>query len=281
MNLLNIVRRTPVPPPWSEGDNIPWHDAEFSARMLAEHLSQEHDLASRRLPTIDAHVTWIHDALLGGQTARLLDLGCGPGLYANRLAQLGHTCTGIDYSPASIDYARATAAAAGLACTYHLADLRAADYGQGYDLAMLLYGELNVFSPTHIAKILDKTHAALRPGGRLLLEPHTFAALALTAASETGWFSSPGGLFSPAPHLCLTENHWDPAGETQTRRYYVIDAATAALTFYAQSLQAYHEAGYCSLLARRGFVDVRVLPGLAPDRLPPADGFCAIVATRP
>lgn len=280
MNLLDIVQRTPVPSPWREGDNIPWHDPGFSARMLDEHLSQEHDHASRRTPAIDAHVAWIHAAVLGERPSRVLDLGCGPGLYANRLAARGHACTGIDYSPASVDYARSTAAAAGLACTYHLADLRAADYGQGYDFAMLLYGELNVFSPRHIATILDKLHTALRPGGQLLLEPHTFAALAQETTREAAWFSASGGLFSPTPHLCLTENYWDPAGQTQTRRYYVIDSATAAVTFHAQTLQAYHEDQYRDLLARHGFAEICLLPGLAPDRLPPTAGFCAILATR-
>ena len=280
MNLLDIVQRTPAPLPWSEGDNIQWHDPHFSARMLAEHLSQEHDLASRRVALIDACVDWIHGALLAGQPSAVLDLGCGPGLYTNRLTRLGHTCTGIDYSPASITYARSTAAAEGLTATYRLADLRVADYGQDCDFAMLLYGELNIFAPPHIAAILDKCHAALRPGAQLLLEPHTFAALELQPAHTTAWFTGTGGLFGPAPHLCLTENHWDAIEETQTRRYYVIDAATAAVTRYAQSFQAYREEGYRALLARHGFTDVRILPGLAPDRLPPADGFCAILATR-
>ena len=34
-----------------------------------------------------------------------------------------------------------------LACEYRLADVRYADYGAGYDLAMFVFGELNVFRP--------------------------------------------------------------------------------------------------------------------------------------
>jgi hypothetical protein len=52
--LLDIVQRDAQPAPWTEGDNVPWNDPDFSERMLAEHLSQEHDLASRRSATIDA-----------------------------------------------------------------------------------------------------------------------------------------------------------------------------------------------------------------------------------
>jgi protein-S-isoprenylcysteine O-methyltransferase Ste14 len=51
--ILDIVNRSPKPVPWSEGDNIPWDEPGFSDRMLAEHLSQDHDLASRKSVTID------------------------------------------------------------------------------------------------------------------------------------------------------------------------------------------------------------------------------------
>jgi len=74
MNLLEIVRRPQPPEPWAEGEKIPWNDPEFSKRMLREHLSQAHDHASRRLGIIDAHVGWIHSALLGGRPSRVLDL---------------------------------------------------------------------------------------------------------------------------------------------------------------------------------------------------------------
>jgi hypothetical protein len=100
VNLIEIVDRDPAPVPWAEGDNIPWNDPAFSARMLQEHLSQEHDAASRRWGKIDAQVAWIHEHLLGGKPTRILDLGCGPGLYASRLARLGHSCVGIDWGPA-------------------------------------------------------------------------------------------------------------------------------------------------------------------------------------
>jgi 2-polyprenyl-3-methyl-5-hydroxy-6-metoxy-1,4-benzoquinol methylase len=113
--ILDIIDRTPKPAPWSEGDNIPWDDPGFSERMLAEHLSQEHDLASRRSEAIDHHVEWIFSEILGSRPARLLDLGCGPGLYTVRLARAGCECVGIDFSPASIRHARdLTATEAGL-----------------------------------------------------------------------------------------------------------------------------------------------------------------------
>ncbi len=83
IDLSEIVRRQPVAEPWVEGEKIPWHEPEFSRRMLAEHLTQSHDAASRRFDKIDSHVACINRELLKGTSTRVLDLGCGPGLYTS------------------------------------------------------------------------------------------------------------------------------------------------------------------------------------------------------
>jgi SAM-dependent methyltransferase len=245
--------------------------------MLAEHLTQTHDRASRRSQLIDQHVAWIHQALLGEQPTHVLDLGCGPGLYTSRLAELGHACVGIDYSPASIAYAQESAKQANLACTYRHADMRSVDYasnhGSGYGLAMLLFGEFNVFSPSDATNILAKAYQALAPSGLLLLEPHLYASLVPEQQAMNTWFSSTGGLFSPTPHLVLIEQHLNEAQAVLTRRYFVIDAATSAVTRYAQSFQAYTTIQYQQLLTDAGFIDIEILPGLAHDRIPLHQSF--------
>jgi SAM-dependent methyltransferase len=278
-SLLDIVRRNAVPEPWSEGEKIPWNDPGFSARMLKEHLSQDHDAASRRFETIDRHVAWIHETVLGGESTHVLDLGCGPGLYTGRLAKLGHTCVGIDFGPASISHAVAEAERAELACTYYLADVREADYGEGYGLAMMIYGEINVFRPEDARLILRKARAALAPGGKLLLEPHTFEAVKHEGHKAPSWYTSSSGLFSDAPHLVLSESFWDEEPAATTHRHYVIDAATAEVERHVETMQAYTEAGYRSLIADCGFGEIAFYDSLAGDD-PEADPtLVALVAT--
>lgn len=244
------------------GDNIPWHEPEFSARMLREHLSQEHDAASRRFELIDRHVAWLHQHVLGERPTRILDLGCGPGLYSNRLARLGHTCLGIDYSPASIAYAEEQARREGLACTYRLEDIRRAEYGTGYGAALLLYGEFNVFCPADISLILDKAYRALTPGGGLLLEVSTFASIRQQGLEGQTWFSSSASVYSDRPHLVLHEASWDASNATAPIRYYVVDAETAEVTLYAQTFQAYTNEQYRDVLAEHGFADMAIYPSL-------------------
>jgi SAM-dependent methyltransferase len=265
MNLQDILHRSPDPQPWSEGDNIPWHEPGFSERMLSEHLTQEHDLASRRFMTIDRHVEWIHHHLLLARPTRILDLGCGPGLYASRLARLGHECVGIDYSPASIAYAVEQAESEGLFCTYVHEDMRTAEYGTGFGLVMLIFGELNVFCPADAQHILEKAQRALVGGGLLLVEPHTFAAVQSTGEGGRSWYSSRGGLFSPHPHLCLQESFWDAGSATATVRYFVVELTNGQVTRHAQSFQAYTDDEYRALLTESGFSAIGFGPSLTGD----------------
>jgi SAM-dependent methyltransferase len=279
MQLRDIIEREPRPEAWSEADNIPWNEPGFSARMLKEHLSQAHDAASRRAERIDRHVAFIHGQLLGGRAARVLDLGCGPGLYAQRLARLGHSVRGIDYSPASIEYARQQAAVEGLACAYELADLRAAAFGTGYDLVLLVYGELNVFPRPVARELLRKAHAALKPGGRLLLEPHTYEGIRREGAYRSEWWTAAGGLFSAQPHLALQESWWDAEGRTRTDRYFVLEAG-GGICRYAASYQAYTDDEYRALLAECGFDNPQFYPSLAGEQ-DVHPGLQAITALRP
>jgi SAM-dependent methyltransferase len=280
MNLLDIVARAAQPQPWEEGDNIPWNDPAFSARMLREHLSQEHDAASRRSGIIARQVAWIHETLLAGVPSRILDLGCGPGLYANALARLGHNCIGVDYSPASIAHARQTAEAEGLHCAFLEADLRQATFGWQYDLAMLIYGEFNVFAPEPARALIRKVSKALRPGGLLLLEPHPFAEVKKIGQRGRSWYSSPSGLFSEQAHLCLEESCWDEEARAATTRYYIVDAASGAVSRHAASYQAYTDAEFISILSRRGFKSARFYASLGELGEEATPGLIAIVARR-
>lgn len=278
-SLLDLIVREPAAP-WQDGDNIPWHEPGFSERMLAEHLSQEHDAASRRFETIETHVGWIHRDLLAGKRAKILDLGCGPGFYTSRLASMSHECVGIDYSPASIAYARKEAADTDLSCRYVEADIRQAGYGGGFGLVMLTYGELNVFRPDDAKLILSKAHTALDPGGILVIEPQTEEAVRAIGARRPFWATAESGLFSNRPHLRLQEASWDAEARVATTRYFIIDADDGSIERHAVSTQAYSEEEYRELLEDCGFADTETRPSLTGE--PDAENdLMVFIAKRP
>ncbi len=115
----------PVPEPWAEVSKIPWDDPAFSARMLQEHLTQDHDAASRRTEIISHQIHWIHEVLLEAKTVQQssISVAVRASTAMNSRAS-GTRARGIDFAPASIDHARETAASEGLDCDLQLGDLQ-------------------------------------------------------------------------------------------------------------------------------------------------------------
>jgi ubiquinone/menaquinone biosynthesis C-methylase UbiE len=262
MNIKQLITRTETPKPWSEGEKIPWNDPKFSERMLGYHLTQDHDLASRRFEIIDRQVDWIHNKLRG-KPSKILDLACGPGLYTHRLTKLGHTCRGIDFSPASIKYAKEQAITEGVDIDYVLEDIRTAEYGENYDLVLFIYGEFNVFKPVEIKGVLKKAYDSLKEGGGFIAEPNRYETVKQVGTSPATWYSSQEGLFSPRPHLCLMENFWDQDKHVSTQRYFIIDAETNNVTLHASSMVAYTRENLEQIFREVGFKDIMFYESLS------------------
>jgi len=280
MKLKEIITREMPAKPWAEGEKIPWNDPGFSERMLKEHLSQNHDMASRRQTIIDRHVSWIEQTCLHGRPSRILDLGCGPGFYSQRLAQLGHNCVGIDFSPASVAYAQSQAVQAGLTVDYVRGDIRAVDYGEGFDLSMLIFGEFNVFTKDDTQQLLRRIHQALSPGGYVLLEPQTYDAIQKDGNRPACWHTESGGLFSVNPHLWLEEHFWHASCHAATTRYFIIDAATGAVDRYASTSQAYADSDYDQLLTSAGFSEIQRFPSLTGTKSHEQEGLSVLMAKK-
>ncbi|UQZ87887.1 class I SAM-dependent methyltransferase [Deltaproteobacteria bacterium Smac51] len=256
MKIKDIINRSMDVAPWVDGEKIPWNDPGLSQRILASHLSQDTDWASRRFDIIDRQLDWINSRLKPG--SRILDLGCGPGFYTQWLIGLGHSCVGVDFSPASIEYARQKAAESGTPedrLTYILGDIRQYQPDGLFDCVMMIFGEINVFTESDARHIFQMASQALRPGGLFILEGHTFNAVEETGMSPTMWWHAAEGegLMASEPHLCLQENFWDEAGRTATTRYYIIDGETAETRLFCSSMTAYTEEGYSHLFTGSGF----------------------------
>jgi SAM-dependent methyltransferase len=278
MNLRDILNRDMDLQPWAEGERVPWDEPAFSERVLKEHLAQENDAASRPAARIKKHVAWIHRQLLGGKPARILDLGCGPGLYTSRFAKLGHTCSGIDFAPAPIEYAIQHAPSG---CSYQFADIRSAEYGGDYDLIIFIFGAFNLFRPADARLILQKSLTALKPGGLLLVEASSLDAVDQIGNQPAMWYSADQALFSDKPHLCLMETFWDDENSVATERFFIIDAATGQVTRHAASTQAYQEEQIESILIETGFEKITFFPSLTGLPEEDANDYLVVSAQKP
>ena len=245
-----LIDRAPMVP-FAPGTGLPWNDPDFSQRMLAEHLSQHHDRASRRFEIIDQQVEWIHQVLLNGKPGHILDLGCGPGLYAARLAQLGHRCTGLDFSPASIEYAKTEAEKTQANCEYRLEDLRSADLGSGFDAILMLFGEFNTLAPPAAESLLGRIESALAPSGRVVLELHFDEYVRALGDEPPEWSTRPSGLFADGPYLALHESQWHAEAAVTSERYWVFEGKSGPRV-YSLHTQAYSDDELEAMFERAG-----------------------------
>jgi SAM-dependent methyltransferase len=275
--LRQIYDRPQPPVPWRDGINLPWDDPAFSERMLRQHLDQSHGAASRPLPQIRGQaqrmLEWL--ALTPGQ--RLLDVTCGPGLYAAEFGRAGVAVTGIDFGPASLRYARKLCAK--LPCAFVQSDVRHMDFaGQDFDAAIYLYGQFTVLRPAEAAAVLARIAAALRPGGRLLLEVLDYDRFDKKDASW--WYTDQGGLWGDFPYLHLGERAWDPEQAAAVERFHILNLTTGELQVYGLSDQAYTAAQMTAMLETAGFGAVTVHPAWDGLALSDAPEWVVYLATR-
>lgn len=143
-----------------------WTRPHLARQMLTYHLSQETDLASRRYESIDQVVEWI-DAQLDLSEKSLCDLGCGPGLYAQRFESRGAKVTGVDFSARSLDFAKVQGQQS---VRYIEADYLVDDLPTGFDVVTLIYTDLCALSPGKRKKLLGRMRGMLNPGGHIIVD---------------------------------------------------------------------------------------------------------------
>lgn len=178
------------------GSHPLWTDPYLSLGMLRAHLDAEHDAASRRPGTIDASVAWLSNRLPPG--ARVLDLGCGPGLYTERLATGGFDVTGVDFSVRSIEHARSQ----GSAVRYLLGDYREIDLAERFDAVLLIYLDLGTFSPSDARRILARVRRWLAPNGVFIFDVAT-PGHRQGSELRRDWGVETSGFWADQPHAWL------------------------------------------------------------------------------
>ena len=180
-----------------------WNDEHISKQMLKAHLDPDYEGASRKRGFIDKSVEWIAAAMPVCKYGKMLDVGCGPGLYAERFCRLGYNVTGIDFSRRSIEYARKNAQKHGLAITYLYQDYLQMDIDAVFDFAVFIYCDYGALSDVNRTLVLNNIYRALKPQGKLLLD--VFSKVKYDAFEETAkWaFHPDGGFWSNAPYLSL------------------------------------------------------------------------------
>jgi 2-polyprenyl-3-methyl-5-hydroxy-6-metoxy-1,4-benzoquinol methylase len=153
-----------------------WTDEHTSEQMLSFHLNEDIDVSSRNAEFINRSVEWIVSRFNVGDGTKIADFGCGPGLYATRLAKRQASVTGIDFSKRSIEYAQEVATRERLDIHYVNQNYLEFETEDRFDLVLMIMCDFCVLSPTQRKKMLTKFHTFLKPGGSVLLDVYSFKA---------------------------------------------------------------------------------------------------------
>ncbi len=155
-----------------------WTDEHTSKQMLAYHLNGEVDVSSRRTSFMDDSVRWMTERFQLSGSSKIIDFGCGPGLYTSRFARLDAEVHGIDFSSRSIEYARRYAAEKNLEIFYTEDDYLEYQPEGTFDLITMIMCDFSALSPTQRAAMLVKFNRLLRDGGHIVLDVYSMNAFA-------------------------------------------------------------------------------------------------------
>jgi SAM-dependent methyltransferase len=123
------------------------------------------------LSSAQADLIWETLGLREGD--EVLDVPCGHGRIANRLALRGARVTGVDADPLFLEHARADAAARGVEVDYVQGDMRELPWVDRFDAAVNWFTSFGYFEDEANRAWLETVRRTLKVGARLAIDVHS------------------------------------------------------------------------------------------------------------
>lgn len=224
--LLNAEKK---PDLYAENEEPFWDDPYISEQMLKAHLTPDWDAASYNHRTIDQIVEWQVKYLNLCEGKKILDLGCGPGLYTTRFSRNGLDVTGMDYSRNSIEYAKKYANDNSLNIQYLYQDYLTMDYCCEFDAIFLIYCDFGALSDSRRDLLLQKIQKALKPGGIFVFD--VFTSFNWDQQTKRNWYVSESGFWRPNPHLVLEQAFHYEEENVYLHQHIIIDDTGEVVTY--------------------------------------------------
>jgi SAM-dependent methyltransferase len=197
---LEVINERPTPFSVYSARDL-WTNEHTSEQMLAYHLNGDVDISSRRTSTIDMSVSWMANRFNLPKNGKVIDFGCGPGLYTSRLAKLGAEVCGVDFSSRSIDYAREQAALDSLTITYIEADYLELQPKGPFDLVTMIMCDFCALGPTQRAAMLKKFRDIVSNDGRIVFDVYSLKAFEAKLEASVYEKNLMNGFWSADPYF--------------------------------------------------------------------------------
>lgn len=262
MNIKKIIDTAQKPEIYTPGTALMWVDEYISTQLLEVHLSQDVELASRKETTIFSTVDWILSKVPGDRL-NILDLGCGPGLYTEKLTESGHFVTGMDFSSNSINYAKESANRKKLDINYVQQDYLELEEENRYDLILLIFTDFGVLTPDQREILLSNIYRALKPGGTFVFDVLNENTGEMTAASKD-WELVEKGFWRNCPYLALTESFYYEKQNVTLNQHIIIDE-DGGTEIYRFWIHTFSHITLSGIIISAGFGSVECFDSVIPD----------------
>lgn len=264
MNHTRIKTATQKPPLYEKGSAVMWTDEYISARLLEMHLDPDLDSASRCPESIDLTLEFLR-GFLPGEHMKILDLGCGPGLYSEKMAEEGHRVSGIDFSERSIACAAERAREKKLDIDYRCMDYLQMDYDECFDLVILIYNDFSVLLPDERIRLLENVYRALKKGGVFVFDVLNDLDAKDKFLDNSAWtVAEKDGFWKATSYLELVSMFHYPDPQVYLKQHLIIDE-NENMESYRFWIHYYSSRQAVQLLTDSGFHPCRCYESLLPE----------------
>ncbi len=266
MNIELIKKLTNKPQLYEKGTSVMWTDPHISKQLLEMHINPDNDLASRSYNKIENIVKWILDKAKKPKM-KILDLGCGPGLYAELLAQKGHSVTGIDFSENSIRYAIKHAKEKKLDIEYLNKNYLELDFDSRFDLVILIYLDFCVLLPEEKDKVLENIYKALKKGGIFICDVVNEKNIDKKIIPQS-WEVQKKGFWKNTPYIALSNGYHYPESKVFVNHHIIIGENDKVDTYIFWN-HYYEKNDLIPIFKSNGFAEIKNYENV----LPPAGDY--------
>lgn len=275
IHIQNLINQLERPAPYEPGAEL-WNDPYISQSMLKAHLSPDTDAASYRPQKIAAICGYLKNTLALSCGDCVVDLGCGPGLYAEKLAAMGLHVTGIDCSHSSIAYAREHCPDTH---THFIEGNYLHPFGSAkFDAAIMVWEDYGVLSHESRKQLLDNLRTALKPRGRFALDVSSLTAYECRKkSSNVSWSAAQQSFWRGCPHAVLQKAFFYDEIPAVCDYYAVLDSEVSVYrlwqTFFSPE-------GITQELTDEGFAVKAVLSSLLGEAYREAASTIAVICEK-
>jgi SAM-dependent methyltransferase len=230
--------------------DLPWGDYGFSCRFYGI-------VRNWGVPT-DREARFI-SRYARSKEARILDLAAGGGRHSLALAEAGFLPTAIEIGRFPAELARKKAAERKLRAEFLVGDIRRLDYGDEFDVAFLLCGQLGHFPPEDARLIFSGVTRALKKSGIFIV--HLLAFRPEEKTSYVHWYREKKPFYFENPAVVHREQYYFEKERIKVIRDFAIDTITRKNRLFGISEKNYSRpeiealGGQAGLTLREAFGD--------------------------